>query len=258
MQAGRTLPPGAKDASAYTEPTLYAGDAKGAEALSKLLAVTLTFRGVAFRIQQQVTRQLQQRKKTKTAAATTTTTTTTTCAPRCFSSRGATTMTTRTLLHPLDGIIVPGSLVAIMGPSGCGKSTLLDILAGRKPSTSHEGEVRVNGHPAWGEGRGCGGSGAGGGGGRGRADGDGRLPRLTAYVPQSDVCSALQTVEEAVRFACALKGDYGEETSRHLPTRMPYPSYHHPRQPRGSRPGREEFVFFFGLISIINLFNRVS
>ena len=193
--------------------------------MSKLLAVTLTFRGVAFRIQQ-VTR----RQKTQT------TTTTTTCAPRCFS--GVATTTTRTLLHPLDGIIVPGSLVAIMGPSGCGKSTLLDILAGRKPSTSHEGELRVNGHPAWGEGRGgCGAGGGGRGGG-----GDGRLSRLTAYVPQSDVCSALQTVEEAVRFACALKGDYGEETyDIYRPIPIISSSYHHhPTQPRGS--------FFFILL----------
>jgi ABC-type multidrug transport system ATPase subunit len=71
-------------------------------------------------------------------------------------------------------------------------SVRLPLPAGRKPQASHEGELRANGHPAW----------PGGG-------GDGRLPRLTAYVPQSDVCSAFQTAEEAVRFACALKGDYG-------------------------------------------------
>ena len=153
--------------NAYTEPSLYAGDAEGAQALSKLLAVTLTFRGVAFRIPAtapvrappwqnifisgRIASSLRRRGHRATAASST--------------------ARVRTLLHPMDGVITPGSLVAIMGPSGCGKSTLLDILAGRKPHAAHEGDIRVNGHPAWDN---------GGGGG-----GDGRLPRLTAYVPQS-------------------------------------------------------------------------
>jgi ABC-type hemin transport system ATPase subunit len=43
-------------------------------------------------------------------------------------------------VSPIDGVIRPGSLVAIMGPSGCGKSTLLDLLAGRKrPSAAAVG-----------------------------------------------------------------------------------------------------------------------
>ena len=46
----------------------------------------------------------------------------------------------KTIVSPIDGVIRPGSLVAIMGPSGCGKSTLLDLLAGRKrPSAAAVG-----------------------------------------------------------------------------------------------------------------------
>ena len=168
---------GAKDPRAYTDASLYAGDAEGAKALGARLAVTLTFRGVAFHIPE----------ASVTPA---------TCR-FAFSRPESSAPGLRTILCPMDGVIAPGSLVAIMGPSGCGKSTLLDILAGRKPKTEHEGDVRVNGHPAWG--------GAGGG--------DGRLPRLSAYVPQSDTCSPHVTVEEAVRFACELKGDYGYLTS---------------------------------------------
>jgi len=36
-------------------------------------------------------------------------------------------------LHPLDGTVEPGQLLAIVGPNGAGKSTLLSLLSGFRP-----------------------------------------------------------------------------------------------------------------------------
>lgn len=53
--------------------------------------------------------------------------------------------TTTQILQNLNGLITPGSVVAILGASGAGKSTMLDLLAGRKSAANMTGEVLVNG-----------------------------------------------------------------------------------------------------------------
>lgn len=47
-------------------------------------------------------------------------------------------------LEPLDLVLEPGSVTALVGPSGCGKSTLLRIIAGLE-DPDPGGEVRIDG-----------------------------------------------------------------------------------------------------------------
>lgn len=96
------------------------------------------------------------------------------------------------ILAPTSGHFEPGTLVALMGPSGCGKTTLLDILAGTKTSP-HEGTIHVNGRPR-----------------------DGLWPRISTYVPQSDIMPATWTVKEAVLFNSRLKGNMPQKLNEHF------------------------------------------
>lgn len=92
------------------------------------------------------------------------------------------------ILHPQDGHVLPGDLVALMGPSGSGKTSLLNALAGRLPITkgaTFSGVLKVNDLPKH------------------------QLPcpfaDITAYVEQEDVLYALSTVQETLDFAARLR-----------------------------------------------------
>ncbi|KAJ3309549.1 hypothetical protein HDV04_005932 [Boothiomyces sp. JEL0838] len=51
----------------------------------------------------------------------------------------------KTVLSNLNGIVKPGSVVAVLGASGAGKSSFLNTLAGRNPSAHVTGQVTING-----------------------------------------------------------------------------------------------------------------
>eukprot|EP01133_Synstelium_polycarpum_P019841 gene19841-23766_t len=93
----------------------------------------------------------------------------------------------RTLLDNVNGVVAPGTLLALMGASGAGKSTLLDILANRKDTGAITGDILLNGRPR-----------------------DKYYQRYIAYVEQEDVLPAMQTVKEAISFAAALRLDPSE------------------------------------------------
>ena len=88
-----------------------------------------------------------------------------------------------TLLSHVTASFEPGTLTALMGASGAGKTTLLDVLAGRKTAGEVAGAIYVGGA---------------------RVD-TGTLPRVSAYVEQTDAHYPLTTVREAVEFAAALR-----------------------------------------------------
>ena len=48
-------------------------------------------------------------------------------------------------IHPLDGAVEPGQLLAIVGPNGAGKSTLLSLLSGFRPCEL--GYITLDGRP---------------------------------------------------------------------------------------------------------------
>lgn len=92
------------------------------------------------------------------------------------------------ILHPQDGQVLPGDLVALMGPSGSGKTSLLNALAGRLPITKgaiFSGVLQINDLPKH------------------------ELPcpfaDISAYVEQEDVLYALSTVQETLDFAARLR-----------------------------------------------------
>ena len=126
---------GATDESAYADPSVYARGAPGAMALGERYSVAVAFARVSFAV---AVSPSPSREKTETTRV----------------ARGGgggiedalrspgpgPAASAKTIVSPIDGVIRPGSLVAIMGPSGCGKSTLLDLLAGRKrPSAAAVG-----------------------------------------------------------------------------------------------------------------------
>jgi len=102
------------------------------------------------------------------------------------------------ILKSVSGVLLPGTLTAIMGPSGCGKSTLLDILADTKRVGVVEGDVRLNG-----EARGT------------------DFRSTCAYVMQEDCCHSTLTVHETLWFVCALRlgPDVGRQERLELITR---------------------------------------
>jgi len=88
----------------------------------------------------------------------------------------------KTILNDVSGIVKPGQLLAIIGPSGAGKSSLLDVLAGRKSQGQLEGEVLVNGKPKT------------------------RIfKRVSGYVTQDDCLMGNLTVRETFRFHATMK-----------------------------------------------------
>ncbi|XVE73519.1 hypothetical protein DITRI_Ditri11bG0124800 [Diplodiscus trichospermus] len=87
------------------------------------------------------------------------------------------------LLQDITGAFRPGVLTALMGVSGAGKTTLMDVLSGRKTSGHIEGEIRIGGYPKVQE----------------------TYARISAYCEQTDIHSALITVEESVMYSAWLR-----------------------------------------------------
>ena len=87
----------------------------------------------------------------------------------------------RVVLDHVNGVALPGQLVALMGSTGAGKSTLLDILVGIPKSGKVSGTVLMNG----------------------------RTPQeaksLFGYVSQDDTLPGTQTVWETLMFYAQLK-----------------------------------------------------
>ncbi|KAA8915340.1 hypothetical protein TRICI_002524 [Trichomonascus ciferrii] len=89
---------------------------------------------------------------------------------------------TRTLLHDVQGYVVPGKLTALMGESGAGKTTLLNVLSQRANLGTVTGDIYVNGRPV-----------------------DETFKRRTGYVQQQDVHLSETTVRESLQFAARLR-----------------------------------------------------
>lgn len=85
----------------------------------------------------------------------------------------------RKLLNGVSAYVKSGQCTALMGSSGAGKTTLLDVIAGRKTTGIVDGEILVNGLQQ-----------------------DAQVyKRITAYVEQQDIHSALQSVRESLMFS---------------------------------------------------------
>ncbi|XP_075247722.1 uncharacterized protein LOC142340861 isoform X2 [Convolutriloba macropyga] len=93
----------------------------------------------------------------------------------------------KALLSELNGLVPPGSTLAIMGPSGCGKTTLLNILADRvRNSSAVTGEIYINGKPR-------------------KSD---QFRNISSYVAQNDSLMDIFTVRETISFAAGLSGPF--------------------------------------------------
>jgi len=92
--------------------------------------------------------------------------------------------TSKTILAPTDGIVVPGELCALVGPSGAGKSTLLELLAGHAGHDARTlaGTIAMNGAPV------------------GR-----RFRRVSAMVNQDDLFVPTMTALETLTFHANLR-----------------------------------------------------
>eukprot|EP01080_Neovahlkampfia_damariscottae_P012084 gene12084-5577_t len=84
------------------------------------------------------------------------------------------------ILHPMDGFVQPGQVLAVMGPSGSGKTSLLNILAGRTKNSA--GGVFINGEPV-----------------------TKKFRSVSAYVQQDDILNGNLTVFEALMFTALLR-----------------------------------------------------
>eukprot|EP00611_Tribonema_gayanum_P003867 TRINITY_DN130_c0_g1_i4.p1 TRINITY_DN130_c0_g1~~TRINITY_DN130_c0_g1_i4.p1 ORF type:complete len:1058 (+),score=462.30 TRINITY_DN130_c0_g1_i4:90-3263(+) len=94
---------------------------------------------------------------------------------------------TRTVVRGCSGIFKPGTLTLVIGPPGCGKSSLLKLLAGQiKKDKSHKisGDILYNGQRA-----------------SKAKNAPFQLPKVAAYVQQTDRHVALMTVQETMVFA---------------------------------------------------------
>ncbi|KAJ1479455.1 P-loop containing nucleoside triphosphate hydrolase protein [Baffinella frigidus] len=86
----------------------------------------------------------------------------------------------REVLGGVSGIVVGGTVTAILGASGAGKTTLLQTLGGQHVPTS--GTVLFNGAPI-----------------------SSASKRYIGLVPQEDVILPTVTVEEAISFSAAVR-----------------------------------------------------
>ncbi|XP_041366799.1 protein white-like [Gigantopelta aegis] len=89
------------------------------------------------------------------------------------------------LLRNVNGLVKPGTLLAIIGASGAGKSTLMNVLTGRNTSQyTIRGDIQVNGITV----------------GRG-------IKNISAYVQQDELFIANLTVKETLVFRALLRMD---------------------------------------------------
>ncbi|KAL3653577.1 ATP-binding cassette sub- G member 8 [Castilleja foliolosa] len=84
------------------------------------------------------------------------------------------------ILKDISLTALPSQILALVGPSGAGKSTLLDILSARTSPTS--GHLFLNSSPL----------------------NPSVFRKLSAYVPQHDICLPLLTVAETFAFSASL------------------------------------------------------
>jgi len=103
----------------------------------------------------------------------------------------------RELIHGVDGVVKPGSLMALMGASGAGKTTLLNVINFRSGQGLHvSGEITINGHPV-----------------------DQRImSKVSVFVQQQDVCIGTLTVREHLMFHARLS--LRNESSEQIKTRV--------------------------------------
>jgi len=86
----------------------------------------------------------------------------------------------KSILHPMNGYVNPGEVLAIMGPSGAGKTSLLNILAQRVKR--FQGSVMVNGKNI-----------------------GSKFRRVAAFVQQDDILMGNLTVKETLNYAAQLR-----------------------------------------------------
>eukprot|EP01095_Lingulamoeba_sp_RSL-Kostka_P000769 TRINITY_DN11053_c0_g1_i1.p1 TRINITY_DN11053_c0_g1~~TRINITY_DN11053_c0_g1_i1.p1 ORF type:complete len:633 (-),score=151.74 TRINITY_DN11053_c0_g1_i1:131-2029(-) len=103
----------------------------------------------------------------------------------------------KTLLNGVDGIINPGTVLAIMGPSGAGKTTLLDVLSNRATKGKTTGKIKINGKERKGKRQ------------------EQIFKRISGYVMQDDSLLSVLTVRESLNFAAMLKLPELSKIERH-------------------------------------------
>ncbi|GFZ09768.1 ATP-binding casette family G25 [Actinidia rufa] len=91
-------------------------------------------------------------------------------------------ITERTILNGITGMVSPGQILAVLGPSGSGKSTLLNALAGRLQGHGFTGSVLANGKKL-----------------------TKPVLKRTGFVPQDDVLYPHLTVRETLIFISLLR-----------------------------------------------------
>ncbi|XP_057469407.1 ABC transporter G family member 25 isoform X1 [Actinidia eriantha] len=91
-------------------------------------------------------------------------------------------ITERTILNGITGMVSPGQILAVLGPSGSGKSTLLSALAGRLQGHGFTGSVLANGKKL-----------------------TKPVLKRTGFVPQDDVLYPHLTVRETLIFISLLR-----------------------------------------------------
>ncbi|EFC45832.1 predicted protein [Naegleria gruberi] len=89
----------------------------------------------------------------------------------------------KTILHPVSGVIPPGSFVAIMGESGSGKTTFINCLTKRITGGISKGTVSISGF---------------------KVDSE-SMKRLFAVVPQSDIIHPFMTPKQSFLVSSMIK-----------------------------------------------------
>jgi ABC-type multidrug transport system ATPase subunit len=87
-----------------------------------------------------------------------------------------------TILHGVNGLVLPGESLAILGPSGSGKTSLLNILSGRSEYDIAAGRITFDGRPR-----------------------NARTKRQIGYVMQDDVFFSNLTVRQTLEFTAAIR-----------------------------------------------------